>query len=63
LKEKGGEGFERKMKEQLEEIDDIEMERFWSFIFIHNTSPFSFGGLKNYIRGEFWRIYMNFVTI
>jgi len=42
-----------KKKEHVEEKDDVERERLWEFIFLHNTKSFSFRGTqKLYWRGE-----------
>jgi len=36
----------KKMKEQVEEIDDIKKEGLWGFIFLHNTKFSSFERTK-----------------
>jgi len=40
-----GRGLEKKRKEQMEEIYDIERRRLLRFIFLHNTKSSSFGGI------------------
>jgi len=57
---RGREGkTEKKMNEQVEEIEKNGRGKLWGLTFLHNTKTSTFEELKNCIGEEFWRIYMN----